>query len=61
MTFPPLSELVPVLQIAVGPVILISGHPDASHVVLEHEPFVARIRKPITIDDLRTAIAKVVC
>lgn len=43
------------------PVILISGHPDASHVVLEHEPFVARIRKPITIDDLRTAIAKVVC
>jgi hypothetical protein len=25
MTFPPLSELVPVLQIAVGPVILISG------------------------------------
>ena len=25
MTFPPLSELVPVLQVAVGPVILISG------------------------------------
>ena len=25
MTFPPLSELVPVLQIAIGPVILISG------------------------------------
>ncbi len=25
MTFPPLSELIPVLQIAVGPVILISG------------------------------------
>src|SRR4030095_11261458 len=25
MTFPPLSELVPVLQLAVGPVILISG------------------------------------
>ena len=25
MTFPPLSELVPVLQVAIGPVILISG------------------------------------
>jgi CheY-like chemotaxis protein len=42
------------------PVVLISGHPDASYVVLEHEPFVARIRKPITIDAIHSAIQKAV-
>src|SRR6188474_1500400 len=28
------------------PVILISGHSDAEHVVLEHEPVVVRVSKP---------------
>jgi DNA-binding NtrC family response regulator len=38
------------------PVILISGHPDADHIVLEHEPVVVRITKPATPESLRSAI-----
>jgi response regulator NasT len=38
------------------PVILVSGHPDAEQVVIEHEPVVTRIRKPVTIDALQKAI-----
>jgi two-component system, response regulator PdtaR len=38
------------------PVVLISGHPDVYDVVVEHEPVVARLLKPASIDDLREAI-----
>ena len=38
------------------PVILISGHPDADQVVVEQEPVVMRISKPVTIEALRAAI-----
>jgi CheY-like chemotaxis protein len=38
------------------PVVLISGHPDVHDVVVEHEPVVARLLKPASIDDLREAI-----
>jgi DNA-binding NtrC family response regulator len=38
------------------PVILISGHPDADQVVVENEPVVMRIRKPVTIEALTAAI-----
>ncbi len=38
------------------PVILISGHADAEHVVLEHEPVVARLRKPVTLKALQESI-----
>jgi len=38
------------------PVILISGHPDADQVVVEKEPVVMRIRKPVTIEALQNAI-----
>jgi CheY-like chemotaxis protein len=38
------------------PVVLISGHPDVYDVVVEHEPVVARLLKPASIDDLRAAI-----
>jgi len=40
------------------PVVLISGHPDASEVVLEQEPVVARIMKPATAETLQKAIEK---
>lgn len=40
------------------PVVLVSGHPDAESVVLEHEPVVMRIIKPATPDMLRRAIAQ---
>lgn len=40
------------------PVILVSGHPDAESVVLEHEPVVTRIIKPATPEMLRRAIAQ---
>jgi two-component system, response regulator PdtaR len=39
------------------PVILVSGHADAEHVVLEHEPIVARLRKPITLKALQQSIS----
>ncbi|HEY4235075.1 MAG TPA: response regulator [Lacipirellulaceae bacterium] len=38
------------------PVVLISGHPDAYDVVVEHEPVVARLLKPTSVDDLCRAI-----
>jgi response regulator NasT len=41
---------------AAVPVILISGHPDVEHVVVEHEPIAARLTKPFTIGELREAI-----
>ena len=38
------------------PVILLSGHADAEHVVIEREPIVARLCKPFGIEELRRAI-----
>jgi len=42
------------------PVILVSGHPDSDSVVLDHEPVVARISKPASLEDVRRAIEKAV-
>jgi two-component system, response regulator PdtaR len=38
------------------PVVLVSGHADADHVVLEHEPVIARLTKPITLKALKESI-----
>jgi response regulator NasT len=38
------------------PVILISGHPDAEELVVEHEPVAAYVRKPASLQALRQAI-----
>jgi CheY-like chemotaxis protein len=38
------------------PVVLISGHRDVDQVVVEHEPIVACIRKPATLETLRQAV-----
>jgi len=38
------------------PVVLISGHPDAEEIVLEHEPVVARVLKPVSLQSLQSAI-----
>ncbi len=38
------------------PVILVSGHSDAEELVLEHEPVSACVRKPASLQTLRTAI-----
>ncbi len=38
------------------PVVLISGHPDAEQLVMEHEPIAARVRKPASVASLQTAI-----
>jgi response regulator NasT len=38
------------------PVILISGHPDAEELVVEHEPVAAYVRKPASLHALRQAI-----
>jgi response regulator NasT len=38
------------------PVVLVSGHPDVKEVVVEHEPVVARIVKPATLESFRSAI-----
>lgn len=38
------------------PVILISGHPDAEQLVVEHEPVAACVRKPASLQALRQAI-----
>jgi len=40
------------------PVILVSGHPDAESVVLEHEPVVMRIIKPAMPATIQRAIAQ---
>ena len=42
------------------PVILISGHPDADQVVVENEPVVARIRKPVTVEALQNVIKQAI-
>jgi CheY-like chemotaxis protein len=39
------------------PVVLLSGHPDAHAIVLEHEPVVARLLKPASVAELQHAIA----
>jgi response regulator NasT len=38
------------------PVILVSGHPDAEHVIVEHEPVVSRFVKPLSLEDVQQAI-----
>jgi DNA-binding NtrC family response regulator len=38
------------------PVILVSGHPDVEEVVVEREPIVTRMVKPVTIGGLQRAI-----
>lgn len=38
------------------PVVLVSGHPDARQVVVENEPVVARISKPVSVDNLQQVI-----
>ena len=38
------------------PVILVSGHPDADKIVLEHEPVVATVAKPASLESLQSAI-----
>lgn len=38
------------------PVVLISGHRDVDQVVVEHEPIVACIRKPATLESLQQAV-----
>jgi DNA-binding NtrC family response regulator len=40
------------------PVILVSGHPDAEEVVVEHEPVVWRIAKPASLASLQIAIER---
>jgi CheY-like chemotaxis protein len=41
------------------PAILLSGHPDATEVNLEHEPVAARLTKPATVASLQAAISRV--
>lgn len=38
------------------PVVIVSGHPDVTEIVLEHEPVVTRIMKPATRENLERAI-----
>lgn len=38
------------------PVILVSGHPDAEEIILEHEPVVTCVLKPASLDSLQSAI-----
>jgi response regulator NasT len=40
------------------PFILFSGHPEAEHVVMEHEPVTVRLRKPISLAALEDAIQR---
>jgi response regulator NasT len=40
------------------PVILISGHPEATQVVVENEPVVARLLKPPSLESLQRAIER---
>lgn len=42
------------------PVILLSGHPDAECIRLEHEPLMARLKKPASRESLQAAIGRVV-
>lgn len=41
------------------PAILLSGHPDATEVNLEHEPVAARLMKPASVDRLQATISRV--
>ena len=43
------------------PVVLISGHPDAREIVVDYEPVALLIRKPVTIADIESAIAQLLC
>lgn len=43
------------------PVVLVSGHPDAREIMIDHEPVAMLIRKPVTVDELRAAIDQVLC
>ena len=38
------------------PVVLVSGHPDAGELVLEHEPVVTCLSKPASLASLQRAI-----
>jgi DNA-binding NtrC family response regulator len=38
------------------PVILITGMPNAEHLVVEHEPILVRLRKPTTVEAVGSAI-----
>ena len=38
------------------PVVLVSGHPDSQHLVLEYEPLISLIVKPPTIEKVQTVI-----
>jgi two-component system, response regulator PdtaR len=38
------------------PVILVSGHPDAEEIVLEQEPVVVCVSKPVSLESLQSAI-----
>ena len=40
------------------PFILVSGHADAEHVVLEHEPVTVRLLKPLSLAGLEDAIQR---
>jgi two-component system, response regulator PdtaR len=40
------------------PVVLVSGHSDAEAIVLEHEPVVVYITKPVALTSLRFAIER---
>jgi two-component system, response regulator PdtaR len=40
------------------PFILVSGHDDAEHVVLEHEPVTVRLMKPASLASLKDAIQR---
>jgi CheY-like chemotaxis protein len=43
-----------------APVIMISGHPDAEHVVVEKEPIVEVLYKPVDPDPLQQALRRAV-
>src|SRR5689334_22631768 len=38
------------------PIILLSGHPDAHHIVVENEPITTCLLKPVSLESLATAI-----
>lgn len=40
------------------PIILLSGHADAEHVVVEHEPVTLRLLKPVSLPTLSDAICR---
>ena len=40
------------------PIILLSGHADAVHVVVEHEPVTLRLLKPVSLPKLSEAIRR---